>query len=65
VVDYHRLGLGLFDRIQTRYLEKRKAALRQKREAARQRASDDGLSSRRPREGRRRTGALHRRAAPD
>lgn len=45
LLDYHRLDVGIFDRIRNRYLERRKAALRQKRDASRQRAGDARLSA--------------------
>jgi hypothetical protein len=45
LVDYHQLDAGVFDRIATRYLEPRKAALRDRRNAANRRRSDESLSS--------------------
>ena len=44
-VDYHSLDAGLFDRLNTRYLEPRKAELRERRSAANQRRDDDSLST--------------------
>lgn len=44
LVDYHQLDSGLFDRLQ-RYLEPRKALLREKRSASNRRHSDDSLSA--------------------
>jgi len=44
-VDYHSLDSGLFDRLSNRYLEPRKADLRERRSAANRRRSDDSLST--------------------
>jgi hypothetical protein len=45
LVDYHQLDAGVFDRLQNRYLEPRKALLRERRSAANRRRSDDSLST--------------------
>ncbi len=45
LVDYHRLDEGVFDRLQHRYLEPRKARLRERRSAANRRRSDGSLST--------------------
>jgi hypothetical protein len=45
LVDYHQLDSGVFDRLQNRYLEPRKALLRERRSAANRRQSDDSLST--------------------
>ena len=45
LVDYHQLDAGVFDRLQNRYLEPRKALLRERRSAADRRRSDDSLST--------------------
>jgi len=45
LVDYHQLDSGMFDRLQNRYLEPRKALLRERRSAADRRRSDDSLST--------------------
>jgi hypothetical protein len=45
LVDYHQLDRGVFDRLQNRYLEPRKALLRERRSAANRRRSDDSLST--------------------
>jgi|AntRauMinimDraft_3_1070383.scaffolds.fasta_scaffold00305_6 hypothetical protein len=45
LVDYHQLDSGVFDRLQNRYLEPRKALLRERRSAANRRRSDDSLST--------------------
>jgi hypothetical protein len=45
LVDYHQLDENLFDRLQNRYLEPRKAELRERREAANRQRSDDSLSA--------------------
>jgi len=45
LVDYHQLDSGVFDRLQNRYLEPRKALLRERRSAANRRRSDDSLSA--------------------
>jgi hypothetical protein len=45
LVDYHQLDEGVFDRLQNRYLEPRKALLRERRSAANRRRSDDSLSA--------------------
>ncbi len=45
LVDYHQLDAGVFDRLQNRYLEPRKALLREQRSAANRRRSDDSLST--------------------
>ncbi|MFC6988617.1 BREX-5 system adenine-specific DNA-methyltransferase PglX [Haloplanus sp. GCM10025708] len=44
-VDYHQLDAGVLDRLQNRYLEPRKAALRERRDAANRRRSDDSLGA--------------------
>lgn len=44
-VDYHRLDGGLFDRLTNRYLEPRKATLRERRSAANRRRSDESLDA--------------------
>ena len=44
-VDYHSLDSSLFDRLSNRYLEPRKAELRERRSAANRRRSDDSLSA--------------------
>jgi len=43
-IDYHSLDAGIFDRLQTQYLEPRKVALRDQRSAADRRRNDDSLS---------------------
>jgi hypothetical protein len=45
LVDYHQLDDGVFDRLQNRYLEPRKALLRERRSAANRRRGDDSLSA--------------------
>ena len=45
LVDFHRLDDGLFDRLQNRYLEPRKARLRDRRAAASRRRDDDSLTA--------------------
>jgi len=45
LVDYHQLDAGVFDRLQNRYLEPRKALLRERRSAANRRRGDDSLSA--------------------
>jgi len=45
LVDYHQLDDGIFDRLQNRYLEPRKALLRERRSAANRRRGDDSLSA--------------------
>jgi hypothetical protein len=45
LVDYHQLNDGVFDRLQNRYLEPRKALLRERRSAANRRRGDDSLSA--------------------
>ncbi|AXG09002.1 BREX-5 system adenine-specific DNA-methyltransferase PglX [Haloplanus rubicundus] len=45
LVDYHQLDSGVFDRLQNRYLEPRKALLRERRRAANRRRGDDSLSA--------------------
>ena len=45
LVDYHQLDSGVFDRLQNRYLEPRKALLRERRSAANRRRSDESLST--------------------
>ena len=45
LVDYHQLNAGVFDRLQNRYLEPRKALLRERRSAANRRRSDESLST--------------------
>jgi hypothetical protein len=45
LVDYHQLDTGVFDRLQSRYLEPRKALLRERRSAANRRRGDDSLSA--------------------
>ncbi|WP_435066699.1 BREX-5 system adenine-specific DNA-methyltransferase PglX [Haloplanus sp. C73] len=44
-LDYHALDSGLFDRLANRYLEPRKAELRERRSAANRRRSDESLSA--------------------
>jgi type I restriction-modification system DNA methylase subunit len=44
-VDYHSLEAGTFDRLQTQYLEPRKLALRERRNAADRQRSDESLST--------------------
>lgn len=44
-VDYHNLDAGIFDRLQTQYLEPRKVALRDQRSAANRRRKDESLSA--------------------
>ena len=45
LVDYHQLDEGVFDRLQNRYLEPRKALLRERRSAANRKRSDESLST--------------------
>ena len=45
LVDYHQLDSGVFDSLQNRYLEPRKALLRERRSAANRRRRDDSLST--------------------
>lgn len=45
LVDYHQLDDGVFDRLQNRYLEPRKALLRERRSAANRRRGNDSLSA--------------------
>jgi len=45
LVDYHQLDAGIFDRLQNRYLEPRKALLREQRSAANRRRGDESLSA--------------------
>jgi hypothetical protein len=45
LVDYEAIDASLFDRLQTRYLEPRKADLRERRAAAERRRDDDSLSA--------------------
>ncbi|UPM45334.1 BREX-5 system adenine-specific DNA-methyltransferase PglX [Halocatena salina] len=45
LVDYHQLDANVFDQLQNRYLEPRKAYLREQRSAANRRRSDDSLST--------------------
>ncbi|WP_135826094.1 BREX-5 system adenine-specific DNA-methyltransferase PglX [Halorussus ruber] len=45
LVDYGAVDASLFDRLQTRYLEPRKADLRERRAAAERRRGDDSLSA--------------------
>ncbi|WP_435067260.1 BREX-5 system adenine-specific DNA-methyltransferase PglX [Haloplanus sp. C73] len=45
LVDYHQLDAGVFDRLQNRYLEPRKALLRERRSAANRRRGDESLSA--------------------
>lgn len=45
LVDYHQLDGSVFDRLQNRYLEPRKALLRGRRSAANRRRSDDSLAT--------------------
>ena len=45
LVDYHQLDDGVFDRLQNRYLDPRKALLRERRSAANRRRGDDSLSA--------------------
>ena len=44
-VDYHQLDASLFDRLSNRYLEPRKAELRERRSAANRRQNDESLST--------------------
>jgi hypothetical protein len=44
-MDYHSLDASVFDRLSNRYLEPRKAELRERRSAANRRRSDDSLSA--------------------
>jgi hypothetical protein len=43
IMDYHQLDAGIFDRLQNQYLEPRKSRLREQRNAADRRRSDDSL----------------------
>ncbi|MFC6771618.1 BREX-5 system adenine-specific DNA-methyltransferase PglX, partial [Halorubrum pallidum] len=43
LLDYHQLDDGLFDRLSNRYLEPRKALLRERRSAANRRRNDESL----------------------
>jgi len=45
LVDYHQLDGGVFDRLQNRYVEPRKAFLRERRSAANRRRGDESLSA--------------------
>ena len=45
LIDYHQLGADVFDRLSTRYLETRKAALRQRQVSARRIANDEGAEA--------------------
>ncbi|WP_022836946.1 hypothetical protein [Salisaeta longa] len=45
LIDYHQLGADVFDRLSTRYLETRKAALRERQTAARRTADDDSVDA--------------------
>ncbi len=45
LIDYHQLDANVFDRLQNRYLEPRKALLRERRSAANRRRGDDSLSA--------------------
>jgi hypothetical protein len=45
LVDYHQLNAGVFDRLRNRYLEPRKALLRERRSAANRRRGDESLST--------------------
>jgi type I restriction-modification system DNA methylase subunit len=45
LIDYHQLDSNVFDRLQNRYLEPRKALLRERRSAANRRRGDDSLSA--------------------
>ncbi|WP_231751322.1 hypothetical protein [Halogeometricum sp. CBA1124] len=45
LIDYHQLDEGVFDRLQNRYLEPRKALLRERRSAANRRRGDASLSA--------------------
>jgi hypothetical protein len=45
LVDYHQLDSGVFDRLQNRYLEPRKALLREQRSGANRRRGDESLST--------------------
>ena len=45
LVDYHQLDASVFDRLQNRYLEPRKAMLRERRSAANRRRGDDALAA--------------------
>ncbi|MFA9418324.1 BREX-5 system adenine-specific DNA-methyltransferase PglX [Natrinema sp. HArc-T2] len=44
-VDFHQLDAGLFDRLSNKYLEPRKAELRERRSAANRRQNDESLST--------------------
>ncbi|WP_204366094.1 hypothetical protein [Halogeometricum pallidum] len=44
-VDYHSLNSGMLDRLTSKYLEPRKAELRERRSTANRRRSDDSLST--------------------
>ncbi|WP_435075263.1 BREX-5 system adenine-specific DNA-methyltransferase PglX [Halorubrum sp. HHNYT27] len=45
LVDYHQLDEGIFDRLQNRYLDPRKELLRERRNTADRRRSNDSLST--------------------
>ncbi|WP_255191910.1 BREX-5 system adenine-specific DNA-methyltransferase PglX [Natronobeatus ordinarius] len=45
LLDYHQLDASVFDKLQNRYLEPRKALLRERRSAANRRRSDESLSA--------------------
>jgi len=45
LIDYTRIDPGMFDRLETQYLDPRKAELRNRRQSADQRRSDESLSA--------------------
>jgi hypothetical protein len=45
LIDYTRIDSGMFDRLETQYLDSRKAELRNRRQSADQRRSDESLSA--------------------
>jgi len=45
LIDYQKLDAGLFDRIESRYIEPLKSSYRERRNAADQRRSDSSLST--------------------
>ncbi|MFP8953116.1 BREX-5 system adenine-specific DNA-methyltransferase PglX [Natrialbaceae archaeon A-arb3/5] len=45
IVGFHQLDTGLFDRLENRYLEPRRADLRERQESANQRQNDQSLSA--------------------
>ena len=46
LLDYHQFDTGTFDRLESQYIEPRKAELRERRNSAERRRSDDSLSAR-------------------